>query len=271
MGVLHAAAEAIREAETLVICAGAGMGVDSGLPDFRGPEGFWRAYPAYRHMGLDFADLANPRWFAEDAPFAWGFYGHRTNLYRQTEPHSGFGRLLEWAQDRASFVFTSNVDGAFDAAGFDSAQVYEVHGSIHHLQCAGPCHPGIWDGRHQPVTVDMATLRATEPLPECPRCGGVARPNILMFGDWSFLQGRSERQSDRFERFVADRRRTPTVVIECGAGTAVPTVRWMSERLQGAGATLVRINPRESEGPPGTISIAMGARDALEDIAERLL
>lgn len=55
------AAEAVRSAEALLVCAGAGMGVDSGLPDFRGPEGFWRAYPAARRLGLRFEELADPR------------------------------------------------------------------------------------------------------------------------------------------------------------------------------------------------------------------
>ncbi|HVT79086.1 MAG TPA: NAD-dependent protein deacetylase, partial [Phycisphaerae bacterium] len=70
---LGRAAHAIANAHALLITAGAGMGVDSGLPDFRGPEGFWKAYPAYRHLGLGFAQLANPRWFQDDPALAWGF------------------------------------------------------------------------------------------------------------------------------------------------------------------------------------------------------
>ncbi len=53
------AAEAVRGAKAIIITAGAGMGVDSGLPDFRGPEGFWRAYPPYQALGLAFEDLAD--------------------------------------------------------------------------------------------------------------------------------------------------------------------------------------------------------------------
>ena len=58
-----AAAKAIAGADALLITAAAGMGVDSGLPDFRGEHGFWNAYPAYRQLGLSFVNLANPRWF----------------------------------------------------------------------------------------------------------------------------------------------------------------------------------------------------------------
>src|ERR1051325_1742345 len=104
------AAQAIREADALLIAAGAGMGVDSGLPDFRGDQGFWRAYPRYQELGLRFAELAHQRWFSEDPELAWGFYGHRLNLYRATVPHPGFALLREWAGRMAggAFVFTSN-------------------------------------------------------------------------------------------------------------------------------------------------------------------
>ena len=85
-----AAARAIAAVDALLITAGAGMGVDSGLPDFRGDEGFWNAYPPYRQLGLSFINVANPRWFDDDPHLAWGFYGHRVNLYRATHPHPGF-------------------------------------------------------------------------------------------------------------------------------------------------------------------------------------
>src|SRR5438874_12431375 len=104
------AADAIRGAQALLIGAGAGMGVDSGLPDFRGNVGFWHAYPPYQKLGLDFVALANPRWFKSDPTLAWGFYGHRLNLYRATTPHEGFGILRKWAarKKHGPFVYTSN-------------------------------------------------------------------------------------------------------------------------------------------------------------------
>ena len=69
----HQAAEAIRTGDALLIRAGAGMGVDSGLPDFRGPEGFWKAYPPFR--GRKFAEMSTPHWFQTDPALAWGFLG----------------------------------------------------------------------------------------------------------------------------------------------------------------------------------------------------
>jgi len=87
---IERAAEVIASADAVMIAAGAGMGVDSGLPDFRGGRGFWRAYPPLERMGISFEEMANPEWFFRDPLLAWGFYGHRLNLYRQTTPHAGF-------------------------------------------------------------------------------------------------------------------------------------------------------------------------------------
>ena len=140
------AARVISQADALLIGAGAGMGVDSGLPDFRGPQGFWRAYPPYQQLGLDFVSLANPRWFAEDPELAWGFYGHRMGLYRRTEPHEGFDILRRWASrlPLGGFVFTSNVDGHFQRAGFSPERIVEVHGSFEGMQCTRDCGIGIF-------------------------------------------------------------------------------------------------------------------------------
>src|SRR5713226_5006485 len=119
------AAAAIADAEAILIGAGAGMGVDSGLPDFRGDDGFWKAYPPFR--GKSFASVSNPAWFLSDPLQAWGFFGHRLHLYRDTVPHEGFSTLLRWAQAKPAgyFVFTSNVDGQFQKAGFPEERVFE--------------------------------------------------------------------------------------------------------------------------------------------------
>jgi NAD-dependent SIR2 family protein deacetylase len=122
---LQRAADAIASADALLIGAGAGMGVDSGLPDFRGNEGFWKAYPPYARLGLSFVELANPRWFRTDPTLAWGFYGHRFNLYRSTSPHEGYPILRRWSRKMPldSFIYTSNVDGAFQVAGFSPNRI----------------------------------------------------------------------------------------------------------------------------------------------------
>lgn len=268
---IERAAQAISRATHVLIGAGAGMGVDSGLPDFRGDEGFWRAYPPLRHLGIGFSDMANPRWFDRDPTLAWGFYGHRLHLYRDTIPHEGFAILKRWARTRDAFVFTSNVDGQFQKAGFEPEQICEVHGSIHHMQCTTPCCDDIWSAAGINVDVDPETFRATGDLPTCPRCGALARPNILMFGDGRWLHQRSERQRERQQEFMMRARRGSVVSVELGAGRAIPTVRSESEwALRTPDGAHVRINPREPQGKAQTISLPMGGLAALEAIDARL-
>jgi NAD-dependent SIR2 family protein deacetylase len=268
------AAEAVVAAEALLVCAGAGMGVDSGLPDFRGDEGFWRAYPLAAKLGLSFSDLANPVWFDRDPGLAWGFYGHRFELYRTTAPHAGFAVLRRWADrmSRGCFVFTSNVDGHFQKAGFAEEDMVECHGSLQHLQCVKPCCAATWpipDGRQ--FAVDPATLRTQDEPPRCPVCGGLARPNVLMFGDGAWNPGRTAAQQIKFRLWLRRLARGKLLVVEVGAGTAISTVRQTAEQLaEAAGTPLVRINSHEAGGPPGTISVEEGARTALEKIDGQL-
>jgi len=270
---ITAAAEVLRQTSSgLMITAGAGMGVDSGLPDFRGNEGFWRAYPPIAKLGIRFEQMANPRWFQDDPSLAWGFYGHRLNLYRRTKPHHGFTILKSWAKQmkQTPFVFTSNVDGQFQRASFTETQIDECHGSIHHLQCSRTCTDAIWSSEGLEVQVDENEMRALDPLPRCPHCGETARPNILLFGDWHWNPDRNQVQQE-YERAWLERLDGPPVIIECGAGTHVPSVRHFSEELvHQYEARLIRINPREAQVPRDQIGIALGALEALTQI-EHLL
>ncbi|QCI28008.1 SIR2 family NAD-dependent protein deacylase [Caminibacter pacificus] len=264
MNEIKSAAKAIKEAKYLLITAGAGMGVDSGLPDFRGDEGFWRAYPIAKKLGLNFQALANPRWFDINPRLAWAFYGHRLNLYRSTTPHEGFKILLNMPHEK--FVFTSNVDGQFQKAGFSENKIVEIHGSIHYLQCTEPCSDEIWEN-NEIIEIDMEKFEALN-FPYCKECGKIARPNILMFGDFRFVENRVDRQLENFNRWLS-KIDDKLVIVEIGAGKAVPTVRHMSERIKDMyQAKLIRINPRESDG--ADIEIKKGAKEALTMISQYL-
>lgn len=270
---IRLAAEAIEQADALLITAGAGMGVDSGLPDFRGAQGFWRAYPAIAKLGITFEEMANPTWFRKDPSLAWAFYGHRLNLYRQTMPHQGFTQLLSIATSKAHgyFVFTSNVDGQFQRAGFASERVVECHGSINHFQCTESCSDEVWDAEGETVTIDPDSFRAVKPWPKCRYCASLARPNILMFDDWSWLSGRTQVQRERFSNWLGGLAKSAAklAVIELGAGSAIATVRRTSEQVvESIAGTLIRINPREYEVPIGQIGLPFGAAEGIRRIRD---
>ncbi len=258
----------IASARSILFTSGAGMGVDSGLPDFRGIEGFWRAYPAYRTLGLRFEQMANPHWFAQDPELAWGFYGHRHALYKGTSPHDGYALLAKLASRLPTFAFTSNVDGQLQKAGFRDEAIVECHGAIGTLQCTTPCSDVLWDAGDLAIAIDQVTFRSVSALPRCARCGAIARPNVLMFGDGQWVSDRTEAQELRLAQWLRGMALDGLVVIECGAGTAVPTVRALGERLARGGAKLIRINAREEGVPRGQIGIASGAMDALRAILD---
>ncbi len=273
--LIRQAAALIRDADALIIGAGAGMGVDSGLPDFRGNEGFWRAYPALKHARLRFEDAASPRTFEADPCLAWGFYGHRLKLYRDIVPHDGFALLRGWAASKPGgcWVFTSNVDGQFQKAGFDPVCIEECHGSIHRLQCLDDCKEVVWPADSVDPHVDEHRCLWQGELPRCPHCGRLARPNILMFEDYRWNDAPRERQRSARMAWLNElkAKRLKPVVLELGAGVAIPAVRHfavlMRQEFKEAGARLVRINPQHA-AVSGSLDVGlpMGALAALQAI-----
>lgn len=264
------AARLIKDADSLLITAGAGMGVDSGLADFRGNEGFWLAYPALASSGIDFTSIANPHSFVKNPKQAWGFYGHRLALYRQTIPHEGFGILQAFAKSKphGAFVVTSNVDGQFQKAGFPSNLIYEIHGSIHYLQCSKPCCQRHWPADEvEPLTDEERCEWIGNELLTCPYCGAIARPAILMFNDVNWAEGETPVQRDNWEAWMRQVQRP--VTIELGAGIQIPSIRRVGEIQD---HPLIRINPMHFQlGYEGTgVSIPMGAKAALTAIAKAL-
>lgn len=268
------AARLIEAAHALVVVTGAGMGIDSGLPDFRGKNGFWNAYPALGRQGISFTDIATPEAFHANPRLAWGFYGHRLALYRKTQPHRGFQILKSWMDEAllGGAVFTSNVDGHFQKAGFGDELLAECHGSIHHLQCLDVCCGQIWPADDFMPDVDQESSLLRNDLPRCPHCGGLARPNIYMFDDQGWLAQRTKMQTRRLAQWLQSVERL--LVIEIGAGTAIATARAFTHRMVFEyHAPVIRINPDEAAiyGDPRHVSLPLGALAAVEamDAARR--
>ena len=162
-----------------------------------------------------------------------------------------------------AFVFTSNVDGQFQRAGFADERIHECHGSIHRLQCMDFCGQIPWSAASVEPCIDTDECRWLGDLPSCPTCGGLARPNILMFADGTWRSREYDIQENRLDEWLSDVRRP--VVVELGAGTYIPSVRHFSERIvHRHGGRLVRINPREPQVPSlMDVSMRMGALDAV--------
>ena len=84
---------------------------------------------------------------------------------------------------RGYSVYTSNVDGQFQKADFDQTAIHECRGTLHHLQCLDHCSGAIWDADGLAPVVDEEQCLLLNSPSTCPSCGGLARPNVLMFSD----------------------------------------------------------------------------------------
>lgn len=260
---IGAAAKLLVKGNPLLIAAGSGLEIDSGLPDLRCEHDFWKTYPGLEKHGLRLEDVACPSAFVERPDIAWGFYGHRLNTSRTTAPTESVRLLLDvvdsLTQGRISTcIFTSNVDASFQRVGFNN--VCEVHGSLHYLQCTGRCSDEVWSADNVLPVVDEANCRLVSELPRCHRCGSVARPNVLMFEDWEWLASRLQTQ------LGAARRRTGgwknLVVLDVGNHLDGNLLIDLRESFD---APVIRISsPDASVSTPGDIHIQLDSIDALQ-------
>jgi NAD-dependent deacetylase len=156
-------AELIEDTQPCVVLTGAGISTESGIPDFRSAEGTWAQYDPY--------EVASIAGFRSDPGRGWEFYAHRLAVLADAEPnpaHLALAELERRGLIRA--VITQNVDGLHRRAG--SVDLLEVHGSIESASCLA-C------GR----TKTREIVERLLPLPRCPDCGAVLKPDVVMFGE----------------------------------------------------------------------------------------
>lgn len=265
-------ADAIKNADVILVFAGAGMSVDSSLPTYRDKEGFWNDYPPYRDIKKDYVAMASPHGFLGDPHFAWGFFAHQYRLYQNAVPHEGYYRLLNLLYRKKDyFVVTTNVDGLFLKSGFPKNHLHEAHGSIHKLQCSKTCQRIAWDINTLDVQIDYSTMTASDPLPPCPTCGSVSRPNIFMFGDTedSYVWEESMDGARRFREWRKKNLHKKVVILEIGVGAEGLKNHVQKYYDEFHSATLIRINPeRDSTYSKDIFQIQLGAKDALIALCE---
>jgi len=160
----------VTAASRITALTGAGISTDSGIPDFRGPQGVWTKNPAAERTAnldnyLNDPELRRQSWENRLSSPAWA-----------AKPNPGHLALVELErQGRLRAVVTQNVDGLHRRAGHDPDLVHEVHGTMWRVQC--------WSCRAEgPIEPALDRVRAGDPDPSCERCGGILKSATISFG-----------------------------------------------------------------------------------------
>jgi NAD-dependent deacetylase len=149
-----------RRVRRIVTLTGAGISAESGIPTFRGKDGLWR--------GKDPADLFMPDALAQSPQLAWEMYDELRTRIANAQPNAAHRALVELGRRRSLTLVTQNIDGLHQQAGSDG--VLELHGNIWRLRC------DVCRWREENRQVPLPALP-----PRCPGCGGVLRPDIVLF------------------------------------------------------------------------------------------
>lgn len=168
--VLAAASAAIAAAERVVVLTGAGISTDSGIPDFRGPNGVWTKNPAAEKA-------SNLRFYLSEPEVRRAAWRNRLdNPLWTAEPNRGHAALVELQRRRKLHALvTQNIDELHQSSGIDPDLVVEVHGTARWTRC--------WEcGDRRPMRETLDRVRAGEADPPCLVCGGILKSDTISFG-----------------------------------------------------------------------------------------
>ena len=171
MDELDAIASRLRVARHVVVLTGAGISTESGIPDFRGPNGVWTKNPAAEKTAHIEYYLSDPEVRAQ----AW--QNRIKSGIWEAEPNAGHRALAELERHaRIDALLTQNIDGLHHAAGSSRQLVIELHGNVREAKCLG-CG---WRG---PMAETLERVKAGEIDPECRECGGILKSATISFGE----------------------------------------------------------------------------------------
>ncbi len=154
--------EKIKDAKKIVVLTGAGISQESGIPTFRGKEGWWEKYKP--------EELATPWAFEKNPKLVWEWYNYRREIIDRAKPNECHTLLAELEKVKDLTIVTQNIDGLHERAG--SKDIIELHGNIWRVKCTNCSYKGY--NREVPLK---------EIPPKCPNCGSIIRPDVVWFGE----------------------------------------------------------------------------------------
>jgi NAD-dependent deacetylase len=261
-------ARALARGGTVVALTGAGVSAESGIPTFRGPEGFWTVGSRV-YMPQEMATQSAFRAMPDEV---WRWYLARLGSCHGAQPNAAHHALAEL--DRALgprfLLVTQNVDGLHLRAGSPLERTYQIHGNVDFMRCAGK-----HGDEMMPMPTGLPRVSAEQPLPDevrtrlvCPRCGGRARPHVLWFDEYY------DEELFRFESSLAAAARC-ALLVTIGTSGATNLPSQMVLAAARAGALLIDVNPDEGAFAEaalgaGGIWLAGAATEKVPPLAEAI-
>ena len=229
----------------VLVLTGAGVSAESGIPTFRGKDGYWR--------NLDPTTLATPEAFARDPQLVWDWYRDRRQRIRNAQPNAAHEAIARLTHHTDEFLLvTQNVDDLHARAGTPAEKMMQIHGDIFVTRCSR-CHfshegrgGSAEPPRARAIRSVSGRLRSTAPtsandvgVPRCPECGALMRPGVVWFGEqlpWNELE--------RVENFL-DGGACDVVIVAGTTATFGYIVDW-ALRATHNGGELIEVNPEET-------------------------
>ena len=226
----------------VLVLTGAGVSAESGIPTFRGKDGYWR--------NLDPTKLATPEAFARDPQLVWDWYRERRQGIRIARPNAAHEAIARLAQRRDEFLLvTQNVDDLHARAGVAAEKMVQIHGDIFVTRCSR-CDFERQDYEHEHEQEDQAVFGVREHVralkaatcrrtPKCPECGALMRPGVVWFGEHL-----PRNEQERVENFLDGG--TCDVVIVVGTTATFGYIIDWALRASRNGGELIEVNPEET-------------------------
>jgi NAD-dependent deacetylase len=210
-----------RGVRAVAVLTGAGVSTDSGIPDFRGPQGVWTRNPGAQQLFTYQAYVGDP------AVRRRSWQARRDHPARRAEPNAAHTALAALANSGIdTSVITQNIDGLHQKAGTPAERVIELHGTMFSVVCVS-C------GARSPMDGALARIDAGEEDPDCPACGGILKSATIMFGQPldPVVFARAERAATHCDLFLA-----------VGSTLTVEPAASLCALAAATGATLVIVN-----------------------------
>ena len=279
---IERAAELIREADYVLIGAGAGMSTAAGAE--YGGKFFEENFAEFQKIygkGPYMQDMYSAGFYPfPDQESKWGYWSHQALLAGADLDVTPLHKtLLEALEGKKLFLLSTNADHQFEKAGLPVEQIFQTQGSYNLIQCKRGCHPKTYDAVElfrQMERVRREGKIPSELVPKCPVCGGNMEMNLRV--DNCFVEDENwHAAEDRFSRFLSECVNGKTVLLELGVGFNTPTIiRFPFEKLtrEHENLSLVRLSRSKAMVPASLGDRAVGINadmaQSITDLAEKL-